>query len=213
MKNSGSTTPKKKFPILWVIIPLIVLLVSVLVFLGISKHQSKGESQSIQDQIKNDGEIFKSSDVDRINSLLFSEEVIPEDFKEFVEPVEENDIGLMADLIALAEIEFVSQSDTSVTVSIEAPDMSRFGDELLQQIDCEMDEAELKELILQYARNSGKQTREVTLQYTTTDGAVSIDYHTADFLNAITGNIASGYQAIYEQYIEELIQEVDSDAQ
>lgn len=191
-----------------IIVEIIVVVVLVGAIVGLLVYRNS-PSALVNAQVEKDIEVFDSGNTDDVNEVLFSQYDIPEEFEKYLEkPEKKQDIGIMADIVGMAEIELVSKTDTTLTFSVVAPDMSAFGDDVLDEIDYKTDEEELKGIILEYAEKSEKITREVEVEYTVTDGEVDINYNTPDFLNAITGDFAIGYAEIYEQYILALTEEV-----
>ena len=192
---------------------IIIAIVSIIAVIAIAAVIGfvfdSNKSELAQQQITSDIETFKSNNISAINQTIFSEPAIPEGFDEFVEPsAEKQNVGLMADLISLAEIEIVFCKGSSAILSVEAPDMSGFGQAILTDFDSAVSEDELKKLILEYAQTSEKIKSKVTVDYIVQDEEVSINYNTEEFLNAITGNFTSGYADVYKEYIMALSQEV-----
>ena len=205
-KKEKTNKSRKGNKIIIAEIIIAIVLIGVIVALLFYRNSP---ARLVKVQVSNDIEVFDSGDIEEINDVLFSQFNIPEEFEEFIDkPKKTQNIGVMADIVDMAEIKLVSKTDTTLTFSVEAPDMSAFGDEVLDEIDYKTDEEELKGIILEYAEKSEKITREVEVEYTVTDGEVDIIYNTPDFLNAITGDFAIGYAEIYEQYILALTEEV-----
>jgi len=196
---------KKKLFIVFGIITIIALTAAIIFLLF--GDGTKNENKTIEVQIADDIEVFKSKDKDKINKIIFSETEIPEEFDEFVVSTNSNDgSGIMLDLVEMADIEYVSNDDTTVVVKITAPDMSGFADRIGAASFPENTD-DLKALIMAYAENAEPKTKEVVLEYQKdADGTVVVNYNNTDFLNMVTGNIADAYAKIYEQYLNELIE-------
>ncbi len=203
--KSDKLINKKKFR-------LIIVAVSIVLIIGIiALVISIVQANLVVRQFDKDENILKSKDIDKINQLVFSTPVIPDELKEYIEPTNVDEIGIMADLLSLAEYEFISKTETTITIEIKAPNMMGFNDYVLTENDSKFTEKEIKEMILDYAKNSKTQITEVTLNYTIVNGEAIINYNTPEFLNAITGNIAESYAEIYVEYISGLLQEVSYD--
>ncbi len=198
-----SKSNKSKKIIVFVTMAIALVILTIVFVVGL------GKTKIVEQRINEDIEVLSSCDIKKINNVLFSENIVEEEFKKFIETPEPTATdGIMADIISLAEIELTAKTQTSVTFSVLSPDMSDFSDEILPLVDANTTEEELKELITDYAKNSEKVLSEVTLDYTVENGTVYINYNTPDFLNAITGNFATGYAEIYKEYILSLTEEV-----
>jgi len=205
--NHISKIPKKRKSKLPLIIILSVIGVSLIVGIVITLIMIN-QGSDLENKFERDVEVFESGDMDKINSLILQQPEIPEDMIPFLPENSNEGEGLVADLIAMSEIEFGDYSDDTINVIVTAPDMSGCA-EIVISAALSDDEDELKKTINDYAEQADKITTEVTLDYVEKDGEILINYNNEEFLNAVTGNFSVAYSSIYAQYIEELVEEVE----
>lgn len=148
---------------------------------------------------------FKDDDVEKINSIIFADNVIKVnddidlslDFNNSF-----NGNGFIGHILKKTTLDFTEKDDNSITYKIKTPNMQGVFDDALSI----QTQDDLLKHIISYSDSSELVEKTVSVNYIVVDNKLVIDYQTTEFIDAILGGIITEYQELYQKALDEISQ-------
>lgn len=162
-----------------------------------------------QNQVDN----LTSGDMTMVNSMIFPEmqvfSAINPEHK--FETDKGQGFGLITyllevDSITVKSVEF--NNSPSITYKIKSPNLTGFFDDCAEDLQEADNGSEVIDILKKYVRKQGRSEFTVSLQYTYSNGRLSINYLDFDFINAISGGLLASYTQLYQNFFETYEKEI-----
>ncbi|MCR5781844.1 MAG: hypothetical protein K6G90_03810 [Clostridia bacterium] len=147
---------------------------------------------------------FSSGDINAINELIFGTKGLETDpdLSEIWGEQPESKEGVLEYIFKETTVSVRETTDTTIVYDIEALDMTGVFSDPAAEANSTSEE-QLLQYIKDYADKTDKKTITVTMNYSTVDKEMVVNYRNHDFINAVTGGLLDAYQSLYEKMLDE----------
>lgn len=173
-----------------------------------------GKNKTDQDLNADANEIvdaFEESDINSITSLIFGigSLNIDDELSDFFAD-EEAETGILAHIFTYdtVTVKKIDEAKNEITYEIKAPNLSNVFLDLSDDV-VKMTETDFEQYLLEYIQAANTITTSVVVSYTYDGKFFSANYKTAEFINAITGGLLDAYQTLYQEMIDEYLQQLE----
>jgi hypothetical protein len=190
------------------------ILTVVLVGMLLLSLSSCGKNKTDQELKADANEIvaaFEKSDINSISSLIFDVGSlnIDEELSDFFTDAED-ETGILAYIFTYdtVTVKKIYEAEKEITYEVKAPDLTNFFSDLSDDV-LEMTELDFEQYLLEYIQSVDTITTSVVVSYVYNGESFSANYKTAEFINAITGGLLYAYQSLYQEMIDEYLQNME----
>lgn len=156
-------------------------------------------------------EAFEQHDINAINTMIFdiTNLDIDEELSDYFTDMQE-DSGILAQIFAVDTITVkkIDETNKELVYEVKAPDLSGVFSDLSNDA-VGMTESDFEQYLSDYIQSADIITTSVSVSYTYDGKDFSANYKTPEFINAITGGLLNAYQSLYQEMVNEYLQEME----